>query len=311
MQRNCLIATLALAPAESERKGLLLALAGFALLSVGDAIVKSMAGLWTPAAMAALRYSIAAAGLGALVGWRIGPSVLAVPRPGLQLLRGFGVGIATVAFFAAVIAMPLADATAMIFTSPMLTALLAALFLGEPARRETWLATVVAFAGVLIVLRPNFMALGPAALLPLLSAAGMSLLMIGNRATAGTAPPLAQQFYVASIAAVLLIGAAVVGHLSGARQLAVGPLPAVVLFKCTVVALTASTAHWLIYRGTVLAGAATVAPMTYIQLLVATALGWVVFGNGVEPVSLLGMAVIAGAGLYLWRAGRVREVAGE
>lgn len=305
------IASIALSQHGTERRGLILALAGFALLSVGDSIVKSMAGQWAPTALAALRYTIAAVALGGLVGWRKGPAALVMPRPGLQLLRGFGVGVATVAFFMAIFVMPLADATAMIFTSPMLTALLAALFLGEPARRETWVATLVAFAGVLIVLRPNFLALGATALLPLLSAAGMSLLMIGNRATAGTASPLAQQFYVSVIAAPLLIAAAVVGQLSGAERFAVHALPPIVLLKITMVAATASTAHWLIYRGTTLAGVATVAPMTYVQLLVATVLGWVLFGNRVEPMSLLGMAVIAAAGLYLWRAGRMREPVGS
>lgn len=268
-----------------------------------------MAGLWAPTALAALRYTIAAVALGGLVGWKRGVTALAMPRPGLQLLRGVGVGVATVAFFAAIFVMPLADATAMIFTSPMLTSLLAAVFLGEPARRETWVATVVAFAGVLIVLRPNFLALGATALLPLLSAAGMSLLMIGNRATAGTASPLAQQFYVAVIAAPLLIAAAVVGEFSGVERFAVHAPPLIVVVKITLVAITASTAHWLIYRGTMLAGVATVAPMTYVQLLVATVLGWVLFGNRVEAMSLLGMAVIAASGLYLWRAGRMREVA--
>ncbi len=286
-------------------------MAGFALLSVGDAIIKSMAGMWAPTALAALRYSIAAVGLAALVGWGHGVSALVMPRPGLQLLRGFGVGMATVAFFVALFVMPLADATAMIFTSPMLTSLLAAMFLGEPAKRETWMATIAAFAGVLIVLRPNFMALGPTALLPLLSAVGMSMLMIGNRATAGTAPALSQQFYVSVIAAPLLIVAAVAGHLSGVERFAVEAPPLIVVLKCSLVALTASTAHWLIYRGTVLAGAATVAPMTYVQLLVAAALGWMVFGAGLEPMSMVGMAVIAAAGLYLWRAGRMREVPGE
>lgn len=286
-------------------------MAGFALLSVGDAITKSMAGQWAPTAIAALRYSLAAIALGGVVAWREGPrAVIAPPRPELQLLRGFGVAIATVAFFVAVFVMPLADTTAMIFTSPMLTSLLAALFLKEPAKRETWIATVVAFSGVLIVLRPNFLALGATALLPLLAAAGMSLLMIGNRASAGVATPLAQQFYVAAVAAPLLIVATTVGHLSGAARLeVVGWPPMGVALRCMVLACTATTAHWLIYRGTVLAGASTVAPMTYVQLLIASLLGWTVFGNRLEPLSILGMIIIAAAGLYLWRSGRMPEPA--
>lgn len=270
-----------------------------------------MAGQWAPTAIAALRYLFAAVALGGLVGWREGLTALTVPRrPELQLLRGFGVATATVAFFVAVFVMPLADTTAMIFTSPMLTSLLAAMFLGEPAKRETWIATVVAFSGVLIVLRPNFLALGPTALLPLLAAAGMSLLMIGNRASAGIATPLAQQFYVAAVAAPLLIIAAVVGHYSGVTKLAVHDWPPLgVVARCVVLACTATTAHWLIYRGTMLAGASTVAPMTYVQLLIATVLGWAAFGNRLEPLSLLGMAIIAAAGLYLWRSGRMPEPA--
>lgn len=288
-----------------------LALAGFALLSVGDAITKSMAGQWAPTAIAALRYTLGALLLGGLVGWRQGLGALAVPhRPELQLLRGFGVAMATVAFFVAVFVMPLADTTAMIFTSPMLTSLLAAIFLKEPARRATWIATVVAFAGVLIVLRPNFLALGPTALLPLLSAVGMSLLMIGNRASAGISTPLAQQFYVAAVAAPLLIVATVVGDHSGVGKLAVTQMPpAGVVVRCIILAFTASTAHWLIFRGTMLAGASTVAPMTYVQLLIASVLGWIMFDNQLEPLSLLGMAIITAAGLYLWRAGRMPEPA--
>ena len=87
----------------------------------------------------------------------------------------------------------------------MITALLAAVLLGEPARRESWLATLVAFGGVLIVLRPNFAEFGWPACFPLLSALGMSLLMIGNRKVAGSASPLAMQFLVAIMATPILI----------------------------------------------------------------------------------------------------------
>ncbi len=307
--KEIVIATIAHPAHRAERTGLLFALAGFALLSVGDTIIKSMAGQWAPTAAAALRYTLGAIGLGVFALLREGPAILRVPLPRLQALRGFGVAVATLAFFAALFVMPLADATALIFTSPILTGLLSALFLGEPARRETWLATLLAFVGVLIVLRPNAVALGPAALLPLLSAAGMSLLMIGNRATAGSATPLAQQFYVAAIAAPLLVLAAVIGHVSGLRGFAVALPPASVVLRCAMVAVSASTAHWLIYRGTVLAGAATVAPMTYVQIVMASALGWLVFNHPPKPLTLLGVAVIAAAGLLLWRTGRMREVA--
>jgi drug/metabolite transporter (DMT)-like permease len=294
---------------QDNRTGLLFALGGFVLLSFGDAVVKTMAGQWAPTAIAALRYLLGAIGLGALLLWQEGPAGFKVTSGKVHLLRGAGVAMATIGFFSAVFVMPLAAATAITFTSPMLTALLAAVFLGEPARRETVLASLAAFAGVLIVLRPNFIEIGWAACLPLLSALGMSLLMIGNRMVAGKGSALAMQVFVASAATPLLLAASGLGAASGIGQLALGWPHWSVIAKCALVACSASAAHYLIYLGTTRAGAATVAPMTYIQLLVAVGLGWALFGNRPDAMTLLGATIIIGAGLFLWRSGRVGEPA--
>ncbi|MFM5930437.1 MAG: DMT family transporter [Novosphingobium sp.] len=292
-----------------ERAGLIWALAGFVCLSLGDAVIKTIAGAWAPTAIAATRYALGALGLGLLLAFREGRQAFVMPSPALQALRGFGVAMATVGFFAAVFVMPLAEATSITFTSPMITALLSALFLGEPARKETWMASAVAFAGTLIVLRPNLAELGAAAFLPLMSAVGMSLLMIGNRAVAGKASPLASQFYVASMATPLLLLATWAGHLSGLPRLSVGVPDWTILARCAVVACSASLAHWAIFNGTARAGAAAVAPMTYVQLLVATVLGIALFGDWPDGPTLIGSALIMGAGLWLWRSGARREAA--
>lgn len=289
-----------------ERSGLLFALAGFTLLSTGDAVVKSMAGQWAPTAIAALRYLLGAAGLGAILLVRQGPRAFVMPVPHIQAIRGLAVALATVGFFSAVFVMPLAAATALTFTSPMITALLAALILHEPARRETWIASSAAFAGVLIVLRPNFAAVGWAALLPLLSALGMSVVMIANRSVAGKASPLAMQAFIAAIATPFLLLAATGFHFSGIARFQVGWPDWSVIARCAIVAITATSAHWLIYLGTTRAGAASVAPMTYVQLLVASLLGWLFFDSHPDGMTLLGAAIIVGAGLYLWRSGQVR-----
>ena len=74
------------------RKALLLALAGFMLLSVGDVVVKTIAGEWPGSAVAALRYAFGSVGLVALVAWRLGRVGFRVPKPGLQVARGAAVG---------------------------------------------------------------------------------------------------------------------------------------------------------------------------------------------------------------------------
>ena len=295
-------------PAQHARSALLIALAGFLILAVGDAVVKSMAGQWPAPAVAALRYSFGLAGLTLYVALRHGRRGFVVPRPWLHVGRGSAVALATLCFFLGVMAMPLADATAIQFTSPILTALLAPFVLGEKTRPATWAATLLAFLGVLIVLRPNLIEIGPAALLPLGAAFGMSWLMMLNRMAAGDAAVMVMQFLVAIVAAPLLVGAAAAFHLAGT---AIGWPSAVVVLKCLAIAVFATAGHSLIFAAVERASASTVAPMTYVQLVVAAFLGWLWFREPPDSATFAGAALIIAGGLLLWRAQRVRHVGEE
>jgi drug/metabolite transporter (DMT)-like permease len=296
-----------LVPAAHARHALLIALGGFLSLAFGDALVKSMAGDWPAPAVSALRYSFGLAGLTLYVALRHGRAGFVMPMPGVQLGRGAAVALATLCFFLGVMAMPLADATAIQFTSPILTALLAPLVLGERTRPATWAATLLAFAGVLIVLRPNLLEIGPAALFPLGAAFGMSWLMMLNRKSAGAAPVMVMQFLVAAIAAPMLIAAAATLHMAG---LEIGrPGPDVVL-KCLAVACLATAGHSLIFAAAERASASTVAPMTYVQLIVAAGLGWIWFGERPDAATFGGAALIIAGGLLLWRSQRGRGAGG-
>lgn len=293
---------------QNVRAALLLALSGFAILSIGDALVKTMAGQWPGTAVAMLRYSAGALGLALLVLIVEGRKAFRVPKPWLQLGRGAGVSVATICFFLGVMAIPLADATAIQFTSPIITAMLAPLFLKERTSSAVWLAMALAFAGVLVVLRPNVLALGPAAFYPVGAAAGMACLMICNRKAAGAASPLAMQFYAALMAAPILIAATLALAGSGLPQFQFGVPPASVVIKCLIIACTATFAHMLIYMAAVRASAALVAPMTYVQLLVASALSWVMFGAVPDLSTWAGAALIIGGGLLLWRSQKPQVV---
>jgi drug/metabolite transporter (DMT)-like permease len=289
----------------SARAALLIAVAGFCSLSVGDAVVKSMAGDWPAPAVSALRYCFGALGLGLYVAFRHGRAGFVMPRPGIQAGRGAAVALATLCFFLGVMAMPLADATAIQFTSPILTALLAPLVLGERTRPATWAATLLAFAGVLVVLRPNLAEIGAASLFPLGAAFGMSWLMMLNRMSAGIAPVMVMQFLLGVVAAPLLVAAAILLHFAG---FAVDwPAPEIVL-KCLAVALFATLGHTLIFAAVARASASVVAPMTYVQLLVAAGLGWFWFGDRLDAATFGGAALIIAGGLLLWRAQRVEDL---
>ena len=113
---------------QNDRSGLLFTAGGFILLSSGDAVIKTMSGMWAPTAIAALRYVAGAIGLCTLLFMAEGRAGFTIPRPGLQLLRGAAVAFATLSFFSALFVMQLAEATTIVFVSPILTAALAPLF---------------------------------------------------------------------------------------------------------------------------------------------------------------------------------------
>lgn len=286
-----------------ERKGVALAVLGFAILSSGDAVVKSMAGAWPAFAVAALRFTFGALALSLLLLRFEGPRAFVPQKPWLQVARGVCLAISSTCFFSAIYLMPLAEAMAIGFLSPVLTQVLAGVLLGERVRRAVWGASAVSLIGVAIILRPNLMVLGAAAFLPLVSAFFFALTMVANRASAGQGSALSMQVFIAGVCAPLLILVALGAKLSGLPALDFGWPTWDIVARCAVVAFTASTAHWLAYVGTMKAGAAQVAPAIYVQMLVAVLMGWWWFGDRPDVYTFAGAALIIGAGLYLWRDG--------
>lgn len=291
---------------QSDKAGLLYALAGFCTLSIGDAIIKGMAGEWPAPAMALTRYIVGTMLLAFLLARKDGLNALALPKDKLQWVRGVAISCSAIGMFLAVWIMPLAEATTIAFTQPMITAVLAMLLLGERARASTWIATFAAFVGVFIVLRPNFESAGWGVLFPLIGATGMAITIIANRASHGRASILAMQYYMSVTAMIFLLGVTLVGHFSGVENFTVNMPHWSVVARCAFIGLSATLAQYLIFMGTVRAGAGTIAPMTYGQLLMAVALGAIFFGDLPDALALLGAAIIIGAGLYLWNDTRRR-----
>ncbi len=287
----------------AERSGLGFAVAGFVTLSLGDAVVKSMAGEWPPYAVATLRFGIAALALSALL-WRSEGRAAFVPQNlPLQMARGACLALASVCFFSAIYIMPLAEAMAIAFLSPILTQILAGLLLGEEVKPKVYAISLIALAGVAIILRPNLALLGWGALLPLVSAVFFALLMVTNRASAGQGSALSMQVFVAVFSVPILVAVSLAAKFSGEPSLDFGWPAWDVVARCAVVAVTASTAHWLAYIGISRAGAAKAAPAIYVQMLIAIAIGWLFFEDVPDAYTLLGAALIIAAGLYLWRDG--------
>lgn len=280
--------------------GFLIAVAGFALLSCGDAVIKSMAGAWPAPAVTALRFVFAIPLLALLLTIKDGKSAFRVTKPWIQVARGLALASSSLCFIISLFLMPLAEATAIVFINPVITAVLSAIFLKEPLHPRAWLASALGLIGVALVLRPNLAELGWVAFLPVAAAFFFSIMMIFNRLAAGTGTPAALQWVIASVAAPVVVAGAIALHFSGAPSFAIDWPDNSVILRCAIVALSASAAHWLIFQGTMRATAADVAQAMYIQLPVALTIDALVFGHFPDMIALSGAALIICAGLSMW-----------
>lgn len=283
-----------------SNNGFLIAAAGFALLTCGDAVIKSMAGLWPAPAIAALRFALAIPLLSFFVAIGGGKTAFAVKRPWLQIGRGLALAGSSLTFFFSLFAMPIAEATAILFVNPVLTALASALFLKEPMHPRAWLASLVALVGVALVLRPNLAQLGPVALLPLLSACFFSAMIMFNRMAAGAGSAMALQWAMVLVATPVVLVVAAAGHWSGAPALQIGLPDTSVILRCALIAVSASAAHWLVFQGTIRASAADAAQAVYVQLPVALIIDTLIFRHFPDLMALGGAALIITAGLSMW-----------
>lgn len=212
-------------------------------------------------------------------------------RLGLQLARGLLLALATLLFFTSLSVLPLADANAIAFVMPLFVAALAVPMLGERLELARLVAILVGLAGALVIVRPGSELFTPYALLPLGMAVCNALYQILTRKLAGIEHPLTSLIWGALVGAVLLSALAPFVWVRP-QALSHGAL-------ILVIGVLASIGHFLLIRAYEYASASLLAPYTYSALIWAMLMGWLVFGDFPDGVSLAGMAIIVLSGLYL------------
>lgn len=245
------------------------------------------------------------------------PIVLAAGQwclPGrLHVLGGALMGLCILCINMAVREMPVANAIAIFFVEPLLLTLLAAAFLGERLGRLRLIAIGLGLVGTLVVLRPNWSAYGTTAIWPLAAAACFSGYMLVTRIMSQRGGRLALQFWTGAFAMLAL------GLLTGLGAAAGGGMGVVPLWPTVrelalfgAIGLLAAIVHQLIAIALARSEAGALAPYQYLEILSATGLGWLIFGDFPDAMTGLGAAMIVGAGLYLFsherRATRIAPV---
>ncbi|MEM1065702.1 MAG: DMT family transporter [Pseudomonadota bacterium] len=295
------------------------AMAAVCCFSVNDVLIKLMSGDYALHQVIFVRSFVGIAFLAAfLLPAAGGFAALKTRRLTLHLARGGCVVFANLCFFMALAALPLAEAVAIFFVSPLLISVFSVIFLGEYVGPRRWAAIAVGLIGVLIVLRPGTEAFQVAALLPLAAAAGYATLHILTRRLGGTDGAVSMAMYIqlTFLATSGLFGLAFAdgahagsGHPSLEFLLRgwVWPGPIDALYMA-IVGITSALGGYMISQAYRLSEAAFVAPFEYIAMPLAVLSGYLVFGELPDWIAIAGILLILGAGLVLiWREAVARR----
>jgi len=214
------------------------------------------------------------------------------------LLQIAGLGF----MFTALRYLPLADAVAIAFVMPFIILLMGHVLLGEEVGPRRIAACIVGFCGTLLVLQPSFAAVGWPALLPLGVAVIFAVFTLITRVLAAEMSPLAMQSASALIAIPLLLPLAFLEVPGDPPPLSwVWPQNAQ-LWLLPVFGATGAIGHLLITASLRFAPAATLAPMQYLEIPVAAALGWLLFQELPNAMASFGITITILAGVYIiWR----------
>ncbi|MBS7791160.1 DMT family transporter [Roseococcus sp. SDR] len=211
--------------------------------------------------------------------------------PGLQALRSLLLGACSLLFTASVARIPLADATAVGFASPLITVALAALLLGEWVSLRRWFGVALGFIGVLVAVRPPFLTGAPldwAYLLPLGTATMFAFYQILTRRLAALDDSRVTIFHTGLAAALA----------TSLAQPFVFIAPGAVEWSVLIaIGMLGALSHGLLVLAYARAPASLLAPLSYTQLIWASCAGILVFGDWPDGITLLGAVIIAAGGV--------------
>lgn len=226
-----------------------------------------------------------------------GRALLATRRPVVQIARSVLMLASNLVFVIGIARVPLATASAIGFTSPLLVTALSVPLLHETVGWRRWSAVVIGFVGALLVIRPGSGFNDPAVLLLLLSSIAYALYLIATRWVG-----------VYDTAATGIMFAALFGSLATSLALPfvfTMPQNALDLALFLGLGLFGGGGHYLVIRAFQLGPAAVMAPLGYVELVGATILGCAIFGNFPDLWTWAGAAVIIASGAYIaWRERR-------
>ena len=299
--------------ASTERSaafGILCALAATVFFSLNDLSIKFLSGDYPLHQIVFVRAAIALL-ITLLIIMPLDGGLVALKtrRPMIHLVRGMCVVVANSAFFAAIVVMPLANASAIFFVAPLFITGLSMLFLKEVVGFRRWVAVVVGLLGVVLVVRPTGAEFTAMMLLPVIAALAYATLQILTRHTGMSERASTMSFYIQLTFLLVTGGLALAlgdGRFAGSENEALEFFLRPWIMPPTIDGLimlalggVSACAGYLIsqaYRGT---DAGVVAPYEYTTLLLAVFWGIMIWGEWPALSTWIGIVLIAGSGIFV------------
>ena len=217
---------------------------------------------------------------------------------GLQGLRGAALLASSLLFISGLRFLPIAEASATSFISPLFVTALSIFFLSERVGVRRWLATAVGLIGVLIILRPGTSAFHLAAFFPVVSALAWAGTLVMTRMLSGKESTITTMTYSS------IVG---LGILTALVPLVwVAPNWHDIMFGI-LIGVSSTAGQWIVVLAFRYADASVLAPFSYTQLLWVSLLGFLIFGEVPDVWTVTGAAIIVASGLYTAHRERVRR----
>ena len=260
------------------------------LFPVGDSIAKHLVGTYHVLMILWLKYLFQTASVVLVILLTQTPRAFRSRRPGVQIARGLA-GIGSYGtFLLAISYIPLADAIAIEFSSPLIVVALSAPLLGERVGGRRWVVVLAGFAGTLLIVRPGMGVVHWAATLMLFAAFCVALMQFMSAVLALVDHPMTSLFYL-SLTGLVLTSLPVAFFWE-----ALDPGAWVMMVA---VGAIAAFCHYLFVWAYQFATASLLAPFLYAQIVGAVVLGIVVFGDIPDIWTIAGTALVVSSGLYL------------
>ena len=223
---------------------------------------------------------------------RFGRRSLATTRFPMYLARGAAMVVSTLGWFTAVAHMPIVEVTALTFTSPLFATLGAGLFLREAVGARRWTATLVGFAGAMIVLRPGLVDLSAPAVAAMASAASTAAGLLIVKSLSRTDSPGTIVLYLNLLMVPMSLAPA---------ALVWTPPSLEALVWLAGLGLIANLGHLSFARAMAATEASAIAPVDFCKLFFTAALGYLAFAEVPDALTWVGAAVIFGSSIYAAR----------